>query len=697
MISKMLQQFAERMNQSVLALNEAEPTASRLDHFTMLWSEIVGASGEFESPCTSYRKTTEYEVAGYSLDESPTGKVFLNLFISEYAGLSDSEEPKTLSHSSVKKLFQRLEYFFELSLGNLSQSLEETDDAYEIADLIRSQRNKIEQVHFFVLTNSVFQGDRSMTGEYLGVAAKWEVWDLVRAYEFEQSAFGSELITINAEEWFGSNVQALSSASNENYRVFLLLLPGAGLARLYNEYGSKLMQQNVRSFLQVAGKVNKGIQKTINEEPQNFLTYNNGISAVASGVEVCSGVTTSITEISGFQIVNGGQTTASLAAAYVKDEASLASIMVQVKLTVVNPDGNEDLISNISKYSNTQNKVTAADFSVNSPFHKALEKISRETLSPTSFETGRKSYWYYERMRGQYSTDLLRIQSQSKKREFKLLNPLAQKFGPIELAKALNAWDQFPYFVSRGAQKNYAEFQKRLADFPSNPSQELFERLIAMQILFKEVLRVVSPLCSNDGISNYRAVVTCYTVSVYSHLVAQRFDFKKVWNDQRIDESTLEIFTFIYPHVRDVLLTGGTSKNRHVGEWAKKQDCWNMMIETNPGIPKRLLAGSHTGSKGTLKRPVKKIANIDSSTSELSSTGDLSNNELKQFLAIPPNAWFGIAEWAKNTSNLTGWQRNFSFNMGKLAVSGRTPSDAQLSHAMRILDEATRLGFDVET
>jgi hypothetical protein len=93
------------------------------------------------------------------------------------------------------------------------------------------------------------------------------------------------------------------------------------LADIYNDYRSALLERNVRSFLQFNGKVNKGIRDTLKTAPHRFLPYNNGLSTTASSVVLtgASNGTAHIRSLADFQIVNGGQTTASIAAASRRD------------------------------------------------------------------------------------------------------------------------------------------------------------------------------------------------------------------------------------------------------------------------------------------------------------------------------------------------------------------------------------------
>lgn len=53
--------------------------------------------------------------------------------------------------------------------------------------------------------------------------------------------------------------------------AYMGIVPGKFLADIYLKYGSKLLQGNVRAFLSIRGKVNKGIRDTIINNPNSFL------------------------------------------------------------------------------------------------------------------------------------------------------------------------------------------------------------------------------------------------------------------------------------------------------------------------------------------------------------------------------------------------------------------------------------------
>ncbi len=135
-----------------------------------------------------------------------------------------------------------------------------------------------------------------------------------------------------------------------------------------------------------------------------------------------------------------------------------------MKLTVVSPDRLQEIVPEISRYSNTQNKVTLVDFSSNHPFHVELEKITRSLWAPAADGSGQETRWFYERARGQYADALARERTPARQRAFKTLHPLRQKFTKADAAKFEHSWGQLPHIVSRGAEKNFREFMIKLGE-----------------------------------------------------------------------------------------------------------------------------------------------------------------------------------------------------------------------------------------
>ena len=303
----------------------------------------------------------------------------------------------------------------------------------------------------------------------------------------------------------------------------------------------------MRSYLSATGKVNKGIQATILKEPERFFVYNNGISVTATdAVIVETAMGQRLVSARYFQIVNGGQTTASLHVARCKGKADLSAIHVQMKLSVVTARDSEkldDMIQRIAMYSNKQNKVSDADFFSNHPYHRAIERLSRRIVSPAAAGAQFHTYWFYERARGQYQNEQSSL-SQAQKTEFKRNNPRSQLVVKTDLAKFENSWRQLPHIVSTGAQKNFTNFADFIGkewgeDGHALDNDEYFKKLIARAILFRSVEKLVSAAEWYEG--GYRANIVTYSIAKLASMIELQkpgysLDFKAIWGRQALSE-----------------------------------------------------------------------------------------------------------------------------------------------------------------
>src|SRR5699024_9575942 len=399
----------------------------------------------------------------------------------------------------------------------------------------------------------------------------------VRSSKSQKEALDFDFIDI-----FGKGIPGLPAyVGTEQYESYLLVMPGDYLADLYEEYGARLLEQNVRTFLQARGNVNRGIRATILNEPEMFFAYNNGITATAKEVEAQKtddGLI--ITRIKDLQIVNGGQTTASLFHTRRRDKADLSKVFVQMKLSVIEPELAEEIVPRISEYANTQNRVNAADFFSNHPFHIRMEEFSRRLWAPAKQGAQRETQWFYERARGQYA-DRQSTMTPSEKKRFRSLSPTNQKFTKTDLAKFENVWDDHPMWVNRGAQRNFAEYAKRIGkewEADSEKFSELyFKNAIARAIIFKSTEQIVSAAEWYSG--GYRANIVAYTIAMLSEIVRLRksdVNLLKIWNAQEIPIELEHALESIAKYVHNDIMSPPTGIS-NISEWCKKKECWDRL------------------------------------------------------------------------------------------------------------------------
>lgn len=580
--------------------------------------------------------------------------------------------PQPVAKETVDRAFKRLNAFVRLVESGRTEVIEESLPAFELATLVKECLDSGKQIGFSVITSGTLS-DRAVTAD--GRGTRTEVWDLLRLSRV-CSGTGDDPVAIDFQGEFGRSLPCLTtSPAADGLQVLLTAIPGETLASIYNTYRSRLLERNVRSFLQFTGKVNKGIRETILTDPSRFLSYNNGLAATASEVvmdDIGDGLAR-IRQVRDFQIVNGGQTTASVAAAKRRDQADLSSLSVAMKLTIVPSEMVDDLVPLIAKYANTQNRIQEADFSANHPWHVALERLSRETWTAATENAPRGSRWYYDRSRGQFADELAALNSPAAKRRFREENPSAQRFTKTDLAKFVLSWDQRPDLVSKGSQKAFVALMKQLSSSGrSGPEKADFQRIVALAILFRTSERLYGEL----DFTGYRAQVVTYAIARLSHATQRKLPWDEIWSTQEIQRSLISAINLLLIGVRDIVINppGG----RNVTEWCKREECLAAVMQADIDLK---LPASGDWQVYSL---------FDSSVSNKPpATGPL----LEAITAFSPETWFAVSKWAKEHGKLMGWQRSLAFSLGTLTARNRQPTLKQTIQGRKLLLKAIEEGF----
>jgi hypothetical protein len=400
------------------------------------------------------------------------------------------------------------------------------------------------------------------------------VWDIERLSRCVATGGAKEPIEVDFVKEFGAPVPCLPvKIDGARYRSYLAVMPGDVLHRLYDEYGERLLELNVRSFLQARGKINKEIRRTIMEEPEQFFAFNNGVTAIAEDVRTgpMESGGEGIVWLRGLQIVNGGQTTASLHRAARKDGAvrQLGSIVVQTKVSVIDAELIDEMVPRISLYANSQNKVNEADFSANDPFHQQLERLSRSIWTPDG-----QTHWFYERARGQYQVARTREgRTPAALKKFDAINPASQMFTKTDLAAYEHSWQQLPHLVSRGSQKNFREFTIRLAGRSPAiiPNETYLRELVAKAILFKHV----QTAARQAQIGAYRANIVTYVVAYLARRATAAVDLRSVWERQSVPATLDTVIRKLLEPIGALIVQGAGTKN--VTEYCKREECWRFI------------------------------------------------------------------------------------------------------------------------
>ena len=677
-----VEEFAEEFRQEVLSrCSQEESDHFREDKFTEVMIEYLAQADEVDEGEVCYHRNVARgeKLNGFNL--SVEGE-YVDLFVTSYHG---AVPPESIPQSEVATHFRWLHRFLEAALGGAHKNLEESSLVFDVAQQLYAQREDLTKARFFFLTDGIARNVSFENETLKGIEIEHHLWDIEKLRRFITSRMQREPIEVDFERDFGGAIPCLEAASTDEYRSFLAFFPGILLARLYAEYGPRLLEKNVRSFLQAKGTINKRIRNTILTEPGRFLAYNNGISATAETITLAqrgSGQTL-IEKARDFQIVNGGQTTASIYHAFRKDKASLNELMVQVKLTVLNdPEKVESFVPLISQYANSQNKINAADFSANHPFHVRLEELSRRLWAPAPTGTERQTHWYYERARGSYLDDKSREGTPARIHAFEAINPLRQKFTKTDLAKYENSWDQRPYLVCLGAEKNFVRFTAGLAEkgYPT-VDESYFHRLVAKAILFKTAEKLVGA----QAYGGFRAQIVTYTLAWISHHTAQRLNLERLWNDQKLSQALSDtivtVSAYAYEHI-----VNPPAERRNPGEWSKREECWDTLRAKSIPVPAELTTELLDTSRPTTGRHVTHESSADNNTAAVDAL-------IRRVMDVPATTWFELSKWARETNSLPPWQRSLSFSLGRLAQMKKIPSAKQILQAVKILEESERRGF----
>ena len=533
-------------------------------------------------------------VDGYALDDAD-GSV--RLLVADWRG---EDEPATLTQTDAKTVLGRVRAFVEdARAGRIHQDV---DLATEVAGLSRSlydRRASTARYRIYLVSDAILS-ERVKDwpeGDIDGVPAEFHIWDITRIHRVAESKTGRDDLEIDFERYQPGGLPCLEAGVNgDEYKAYLCIVPGKALAELYSEYGSRLLEGNVRSFLTAKGKINKGIRNTLLNEAGMFFAYNNGIAVTATEADIRKGPHgLRLLKATDLQIVNGGQTTASLANALSEPAAlaNLDSVFVQMKLSVVTPERSGEVIPLIAKYANSQNRVSEADFFSNHEFHRRIEQISRRLWAPAVGGAQHETHWFYERARGQFMNEQTKMTKADKAR-FLAQNPRAQLIMKTDLAKTENAWRGLPHTVSLGAQKNFLVFAQWVTDAweksNANFNEEYFRRVVVNTVIFRDTEKLVSRQEWYQG--GYRANIVAYAVAKLAAIIEavyKAIDYSEYWSRQSISPAMERQLTIVSKKVFKVI-TDPPAGIQNVTEWAKKELCWTKVSQLEISILKELVA-----------------------------------------------------------------------------------------------------------
>ena len=637
---------------------------------------------------------------GYSYDEADGALVLIK---SEFANQRDSAP--TLTNSRIDELLSYMQRFIEESVnGNIRNFCDDSDPAVNIANEFKKKIGKgmtateILRFKFIIISNYTLskQVKNLSQPDFLERPVELNVWTLERFFQTFVSN-SSEVLEIETRDFDCDGIPCLKAdlGDQSNYDAYLGIVPGKFLADIYLKYGSKLLQGNVRAFLSFRGNVNKGIRSTIMKEPENFFTYNNGIAIVARAVRF-SPDKTKIVFFRDLQIINGGQTTASLASAIIKKEApkGMDTLYVPMKLTVLNVEDDmseeqvqkyNELTKTISECANSQNAVKPADFFSNHPFHVKMEQLSHRVMAPPVGGNPYQTVWFYERSRGKWEQEQMKLTAHQRDL-FKEKNPKNQLITKEKLAKCYNAILMHPDQVCKSSADNFKIFAPYIDGIYDNDrdsiNEEFFKKCVCSIIIFDSLDKLISKEDWYPKGGN-KAQITPYTIAKLITLLPKGsdLDWAQIWNKQTLYPALaaellrLAYFTHRYLEKK---AAGGLvrSLSRLAGTWT---DFKSVDFSLSEQFKRSLISKEETRQiEQAARRAHKFNSKIDASV---------------EIFKLGPDYWMSVYNALTREELLSYGDCDFIRGVASYIGRGQLPSAAQCKRLLKIIEKAEDKGY----
>ena len=545
----------------------------------------------------------EYSIAGYMENES---KERLQIFLVDSASINgDSNQILESKKDRHTNLFNAGLSFVKKSFNRvLHDQLQDSDPLALLCHKLASSLyiDQIDVVEFILLSASIAvenRGKEQSTKRFFFEDEKWKVnftrnhqslskeiliqfklVDIPYLYQVSVSKGNADPLVVNFKDAFGKEIEALKAAEEQHFESYLCVIPAVGLANLYKKESSRLLEKNVRSFLNFKVEANKEMRETIRKYPEKFIAYNNGLTITGSSGDVVKiGDRNFIKSISDFQIVNGGQTTAGIYFS-AKDGLDISKINLMAKINIakdVTQEELDDLITRISLYSNTQTKVSKVDLKTSNQELKRIKDLSRSITAPNT------NKWFFDLAKGEFDT-LVKLKGGIKKFEKEF--PKERRFTKEELGKYYTSWGMSPYLVKLGGVKVFRFFIEDISGDGDKKKakiidRDFFEQIIARVILFRELQILYGS--GKKAIGQLRSAVVPYAISsLYLYMNGNKnsldFNLNVIWKNQKLDESMREFFLDLMILINDLIKI--YSQSDDVGEYSKKEKLWKDISES---------------------------------------------------------------------------------------------------------------------
>lgn len=696
-------------------------TSEAKDEFLLYAAGVLVNGEEFDDFVECHydgitRRNGYMGIDGYAKDDTDGS---LCLFIADYHG---KEVEDSIKSEDINSLFKKLRLFVEEAIKTeLYCEIRGSDVAIDFARDLYYDSETITKYRFYLVTDAYNkQRTKTLKDDKIGEkTVELNVWDISRLYDLVCSKAQKESVEIIFTELGHKGIPCVKAVDYSNvvadieipvkydvdeegeeigipenivtYSSYLAVVSGQVLNDLYLKYGSKLLEGNVRSFLSVRGKVNKNIQNTIKNYPEMFFAYNNGIAATATSIDTeMTEEGLVITRIKDLQIVNGGQTTASIAntllTAKKNETVELSKLYVPMKISVLEHSMAERIIPKISEYSNSQNKVDASDFFSNHPFHIRMEEYSRKTPIPSKGGNQFQQYWFYERTRGQYNQGKMKFGAKSSQlKKYTNRYPEKMVITMLDLARYMELYEGAPDVVSKGKQKTLQIFAEKIKQSWAKSNEQYnafyYKRVVAIAILYQCTDELIKQTKWYKEKRSYKANIIAYTISLifnYIHINKKGYelDFDRIWNEQGLYEELEDQIKVISKEVYDFIT--GPRDTENVTEWCKKEICWTKAKSSiwtfNDPFVYTLISKEEINKQVKGEKTTRKLANeVDA---------------LKEIIARGTDYWKKMLEWGISNRRLSEKEISILKMIINMNMTGRIPTDKQ---AKVVMDARARM------
>ena len=525
---------------------------------------------------------------------------------------SENSEVGNTTKVEIEKCIKETKCFLEKTFSK--ELINDLTEAQDLQQQLLNHRevNNLDLLQICIISDNVIDQEKlpeKIKIESIGSEIRIRYWDIKRWNDLKRSKSKRETINIDlkSQTYNLYDIPYVKKETKEKLSYYLSIFPGDLIADLYDSYNTGLLENNVRVFLSATRKANKAIRQTIGandgSDAHKFFSYNNGISATAELIEIEDD---KITKINDFQIVNGGQTSATIHYSRTKDKSSLKEVFVAVKITELKKNKEySSIVSKISQAANTQSAVSESDFFANDKMLVDIEKLSKK--NPIQTDDERNIFYYFERMKGQYNVSRLTSGIGKRQTIWEKSHPQSLMFDKIDIARWANMIQGLPHIAASGAQNQFKSFMNNKNFQRGEINFSNYKSLVGFGLLFKRIKKLCGtangksyPSLTIDPITKSHSPVAMstaiYTAS-YIHKITNgqlnywgMYDYeyslaKSVNTKDRIHseiDSILEEFIKIV--WSQIAKYGGSAAQ----EKTKLVECWKY-VTSNISIPNNIL------------------------------------------------------------------------------------------------------------